>query len=103
MTRRDYSESETRRMHKHLGRLERALKARPGELTTAKVSPARLAEFERHMSARNKMREGKQVAWALMHHAGEHAMNKLDWKKFDDARRTKKVRDAVKRKLGLKK
>lgn len=37
-----------------------------------------------------------------MHHANEFAMNRLTWRNFDDARKTNKVRESVKRKLGLK-
>ena len=103
MARREYSEAETQRMQKHLRRLARALSPSPGKLFTDKVKPERLAEFEQVMKARHKHGTGKQVAYGLMHQANEFAMNRLTWRNFDDARRTKKVRDAVKRKLGLKK
>lgn len=101
MPRREYSEAETQRLHKHLARLKRALSPSPGKLYTDKVKPERLAEFEQVMKARHKHGTGKQVAYGLMHQANEFAMNRISWRDFDKSRRTKKVRDAVKRKLGL--
>ncbi len=103
MSRKEYSEAETQRMQKHLRRLARALTPSPGKLYADKVKPERLAEFEQVMKARHKHApSGKQVAYGLMHQANEFAMNRLNWRDFDKSRKTKKVRESVKRKLGIK-
>lgn len=86
-----------RNTRKYVLRVERALAG-------GKISPERLANFERHMSAREKLGRNSDVAYALKALAQMHMITDrsvIELERFEKAQRAPGQRTQLKRKLGL--
>lgn len=66
------------------------------------ASPERAGEFLAYLAAKAKNPKTRERYWGVHHAAWETLMNSHKWREADKATRTKKTREAVKRKLGVK-